>query len=82
VVEHYREALTRGYRIRWARFDPEQATVWLTRKAGERRFEIVLPAAMDPNDIPALLAYVRAALNNIELLVKDQEGVSWGPKAR
>jgi hypothetical protein len=83
VVEHYREALTHGHRIRWSRFDPDQATIWLTRKAGERRFEIVLPAAMDPNDIPALLAYVRAALNDIELYEKDRNGAFWGePKAK
>jgi hypothetical protein len=84
VVEHYREALTHGYRIRWARFDPEQAAIWLTRKAGERRFEIVLPVAMDPNDIPALLAYVRAVLNDIELHLKDlkENERFWGEPTR
>jgi hypothetical protein len=76
VVEHYRDALTHGYRIRWSRLAPEMGKAVLTKNllTGERRVEVMLPAEFQNAnaDVDAdQLAVVRYAIAVLKDLERD-----------
>jgi hypothetical protein len=81
VVEHYREALTHGYGIRWSRLAPELGTVHLMtcQRTGERRLQIKLPDNVATEDMRGVVAYAKAVLNDMDRCL-EEDGFSWGPK--